>query len=532
MKRLVALFAALTAFSFAQAERILLIPLDSRPAAGQFAQMIGRMAAIDVRMPPYETLGQFTSPGNPDKILTWLEQQDLSDVVAVVASTDMIAYGGLIPSREEGVSVSLALSRLRRLSEIVRKSSSTRLFAFSSTMRLVPTATKQKARWRMQLAKYVELRDKASRFPSLVNQSQLANLKSHVPVEQMRWYERTRVRNHEVQVQLVRMMGARRFDYLVIGQDDAREFGPHVPENKQLRAIVEQIGVAGLVYFCEGIDQHANVLLSRALLKANDWTPKVRIIYSDPAAATQFAAYESKPIGKSLEDQLLASGARVAEPGGNYDYSLFLNSPNPRASELEKFLKMLREEVDQGFPISVADINLSLKDGTSDPRVFAVLNDNARIFRLLSFAGWNTAGNTMGTAIPAANVYLLARRLRVDPLAREVAQREFLLHRFVNDISYHKITRPEAYRLLDSLPGATREETYGKQLAELNQFVQRDMLKHLTDTFRTQFLGQRFFAGTDQFVFVDLSDIKIFLPWPRVYEVRLEFRLQAKLLTP
>jgi len=53
----------------AHAERILLVPLDSRPASGQFPQLIAKIADIDVRMPPYESLGRFTNPGSPDSIL-------------------------------------------------------------------------------------------------------------------------------------------------------------------------------------------------------------------------------------------------------------------------------------------------------------------------------------------------------------------------------------------------------------------------------------------------------------------------------
>jgi len=42
-----------------------------QPAAGQFAQMIGNIAGIDVRQPPYEDLGRFTNPGSPEAILAW-----------------------------------------------------------------------------------------------------------------------------------------------------------------------------------------------------------------------------------------------------------------------------------------------------------------------------------------------------------------------------------------------------------------------------------------------------------------------------
>src|SRR5450432_2387847 len=113
--RFVAALSALVAAVLAHAadgqERVLLVPLDSRPAAGQFATMIGRMDSVDVRLPPYDSLGRFTSPGSPAAVLHWLETQDYHDVDAVIVSADMVAYGGLIASRVDDATESQALYR-------------------------------------------------------------------------------------------------------------------------------------------------------------------------------------------------------------------------------------------------------------------------------------------------------------------------------------------------------------------------------------------------------------------------------------
>jgi hypothetical protein len=514
----------------AKAERILLVPLDSRPAAGQFAQMIGNMANVEVVLPPLEMLGRFTTPGNPERILTWLENQDKRDVSAIIVSADMIAFGGLIPSRTDATSEALAVQRMERFADLRRTSPETRLFVFSSIMRLAPTATRQTAAWRMELARYMEFRDRHYRLKEAGALSRMHGLLPKIPVQELHRYDRTRQRNHAVQRELIRMTAERKFDYLVIGQDDAKPWGPHIPESQRLRAEVARREIGGLVYFCEGIDQHSNVLVSRALLTGADWTPSVKIVYSDPEGRSKFANYESKTIEESLRDQILASGARIARPDEDYDFALYVNTPGRSAERFARFLGELVHEVDQGFPVSVADINLA-NDGTSDPELFQALWENARMMRLLSFAGWNTAGNTMGTSIPAANVYLLARRLQVDPLQREVAQREFVLHRFVNDYAFHKFTRPQAYRIIDSDPAASRDETYGANLMQVDEFVRQDLQKHLDHFFRDQFLGRRFFAGTGQYVFSELKGVKVSLPWPRAYEVRLEFTLGAQPVT-
>lgn len=526
MRIVAAVLLALVAVA-AHAERIILVPLDSRPAAGQFAQMIAKIANVDVRMPPYETLGRFTTPGQPDKILDWLAAQDTKDVTAMVVSSDMIAYGGLIASRTNDVTADVAEARLHRLAAAVAKSPHVKLYIFSSTMRLLPTATRQASPWRLNLGRLMELEDKEQHAPSSSQRAEIGRLQKVVPAAEIKKYLATRARDHAVQVELVKMVAEKKIDYMSVGQDDARPYGPHVPETEGLRKLVEAENVGGRVYFCEGIDQHANVLISRALLKEAGWTPRVRIVYSDEMGKAKYASYESKTVRESLEDQLLASGARPMGPDGQYDYSLYLNVPRPRPAQFEAFLADLKNEIDQGFPVAVADINLG-PDGTADPLLFNGLWENTRIMKLLSFAGWNTAGNSMGTAIPAANVYLLARRLQVDPLVREVAQREFLLHRFVNDYAYHKYTRPEAYKMIDDIPGESREELDGAAAGEVNDFVRRDLTKHLERYFNDQFLGHRFFAGTGEYVFTGLTDVKIWLPWPRAYEVRLEFHLQAR----
>ena len=510
--------------------RILLIPLDSRPAAGQFASMIGAMAGVETRMPPYETLGRFTKPGSPEAIYEWLESQDLTGVRAIVASADMLAYGGLIASREDAATVNVAYDRLRRLIRFKReKAKGVRLYIFASTMRLAPTATKAAAPWRMNLAKYEEIKDRYERLRDPSLPAALERLRGKVPAAQIVRYERTRARNYEVQRRLIKLAIGPEIDYMIYGQDDAKPDGPHIQENARLKTLVETLKLGSKVFFCEGIDQHANVLMSRALLDpdaAGSWTPKIRVVYSDELGKERFAMYESKTIEASLADQMQASGAKLAVGDEPYDYSLYLNVPKRRDETFEPFLSQLKSDVDQGFPVAVADIDFRA-DGTGDRALYDAVIENGRAMRLLSYAGWNTAGNTMGTAIPAANVYLWSRRFGTDPLAREVAQREFLLHRLVDDSEYHRYTRPEAYRMLDALQGS-RDEAYGATYRAVDDFVRSDLTSRIEEVFTTQFKDRRFFAGTGQYEFRTLGPVRVHLPWPRAYEVRIDFHLKPE----
>ncbi len=66
-------------------------------------------------MPPRAELGNYLRPGNGDAIIRWLQSDQTRDVDAVVASSDMLAYGGLVASRVPGVPAGEAYVRLRAL---------------------------------------------------------------------------------------------------------------------------------------------------------------------------------------------------------------------------------------------------------------------------------------------------------------------------------------------------------------------------------------------------------------------------------
>ncbi len=511
-------------------KRVLLVPLDDRPATTQFTQMIGALAGVSVETPPAELLGRFTQPGRPEAILAWVEPR-IREYDAVVLNSDMVAYGGLIASRTDRTSYSLAIKRLRTWWRIRREAPDTEVYAFSTLTRLAPTATQASSGWRMDLARFVELREqyRTEKTPELENR--LVRLAQKIPAGELGRYDRIRDRNHRVQRELLRMTAAGAFDAMSLGQDDARPIGPHVPETARLKAMARNLGITAKAAFVEGIDQIGNLLLSRALAVHAGWQPAVRVVYADEAGRQKVAFYESDTVDNSLLDQITGSGARVARPGEAYDYSLYVNTPDPREYALDAFLTSMKSEVDQGMPVAVADVNLG-GSGTADPRVYDALTDQGRSSRVLAYAGWNTAGNTMGTTIPAANVYLLARRQGVDPVQREVALRTFILHRLVNDFEYHRFVRPLAYGLIDRTPGASREETTGPAFAKVDDLVRTDLGERLERRFREQLLGTKFFAGPRQYEVTALRDVDIRLPWPRAYEVKLDFRIDVSPVAP
>ncbi|MCX7799262.1 MAG: DUF4127 family protein [Fimbriimonadales bacterium] len=518
------LWAALAAAAVAawpQAARVVLVPIDDRPATGQFARMIGAIAGVEVQTPPAALLGRFTKPGDPDAVLSWLERQNLDEAEAAVVSAEMVCFGGLVASRTDATPLATALGRLERLERIRRAHPDTPFYVFATIPRVLPTATLESAPWREALGSYVTLRERIRQGQS-VDPRAWNRARSRTPKERLAAYDRMRARNEALLSRLIDDVADGVFDYLVIGQDDATSAGPHVPEGARLRRRVGQKGIGGKVYFCEGIDQHSNVLVSRAALRRAGWQPRVRVVLSEPDAGRRVAPYESKPLAKTLEDQILASGARPAADGQPADYTLFVNTLRPPRAPFERFCAELVGTLESGEPCAVADVNLG-EEGVADERLFRAIWQSNRAADLLAYAGWNTAGNTMGTTIPAANMALLARRMDLGEAA-EGARLTFLLHRFVNDFAYHRLVRPIAANLVRELqPRQPPFEVRGEALALAESFVRRALRSYAERYFRERFQATDPETGGPLW---ELSEVQAGLPWPRVYEAWIDFRVR------
>ena len=79
--------------------RVALVPLDDRPQCLQDLVLLGEVADAEVITLPRVVLGRFLKTGDGAAIARWLDGLDLTTLDAVVVSTDMLAYGGLMGSR-------------------------------------------------------------------------------------------------------------------------------------------------------------------------------------------------------------------------------------------------------------------------------------------------------------------------------------------------------------------------------------------------------------------------------------------------
>jgi hypothetical protein len=511
------------AFGQSLPDRVLLVPLDDRPAASQMPAMLGAIAGVQVDTPPRSMLGFFDQPGSPEDILAWLRTPGrLAQYDAVILSTDMMAFGGLIASRSSSTPYELARRRLYALWSLRQTVPDVPFYAFSSVMRLAPTATRETAAWRLLLARHAEVKAQHRLRPTAATRSSLRDLESRLPLWEIDRYEFSRQRNLQLSKDLVQMTGLGVFEATAFGQDDASPMGPHLTEVAEILKLAQETGAGSKVAFLQGIDQVASVLLARAIVEKAKLKLVLRPEFSDPLASSRIAAYESVPISESFRRQVETAGGQVGTTWSHV--VLAINTPGSTAEQVTSLFARIDRIGQMGRPVALADINLG-KTGTPDDRLIGHLTRPGELMKLIGFAGWNTAANTMGTVVPAAMIHEAAIRMNVNPMERSLKLRTFLLHRFISDWHYHRFTRPLAYQMIDQTPGATREELEPLQWQAVTSLVQTDLAARAQESFQRLLSGTTIKADERAYQITGLEDLTIRLPWPRAYEVEVDFKL-------
>jgi hypothetical protein len=522
--------------------RIILVPIDDRPAVGQFAQMIGAVADHEVIMPPESLLGRFTQPGDGARIEAWLRAQDYSRIDALIVSVDMLAYGGLIASRAPAVQLDQARGRLAFFGWFKRAHPQIPIYAFNAVMRVAPTASRASRRWREALARWAELEGRAGQpdDPKLEAElaAELEGLRRELDPQLIADYRAARARDLAINLAMIELVQAGAVDQLILLQDDARPDGLHRRDQERLRARLRELGLEARVPIYNGTDEGALSLVSRAIIERRRIPLRVAVIYSSERSRGVIAPYEDRPLEFTVESQLRASGARLAAKHEPADYTLYVNAPQTGESEFADLLARLSADLRAGRMAALSDVLFPAPHRSgADERIIAALGRERLLDRLTSYAAWNTAGNTLGTAIPHANLRVISRRLLGRDLARmaraETAHLAFLLHRLIGDYLYHDRVRLAINRRLrdefrdqmitDELP----PEIYQR----VNREVERELGGQMRMLFDNHFRGRAHPLAelVERLEVKGLEDLRIRLPWPRTFEVRVEYRLTTAL---
>lgn len=493
---------------------ILFVPLDDRPVTLQLPILLGRVAGRTVLAPPSALVGRYLAPGDGAGILRWLRSPAAAGADALIASTDMIAYGGLVASRVPGVSAADAGERLAELGTLKRDAALDFVGAFGTVMRLAPTGVPRQGLARDYYATGATV-DDIQAYANLPdppatpeNRRKAAALRAWIGPATLDAYLATRRRNLAVDERALAVAAGGGFDRLVIGQDDAGPVGLHLRDVAALERLRRDVGAKDVAAIEPGADELGMVLLGRALARDAGWAPSIRVVYSRPGGGALEDRLEFAPIDVTIARLIAASGARRVERGA--DVTLYVRVAGTPAAAETAFEDTIAGDVAAGRAATVADLTfLAGEPGPEQRELAEALVARGVAGRLDGFASWNTNANTVGTALGAALAVGAGRRLgRYDAHAHA----EFVLDRFIDDYAFHQFVRPPLNATFRALGADTTllDPELAREAAAQNR---ADLWPLALD------LLHRIYPGyTD-------AGLIVTLPWDRTFETRIDVRL-------
>lgn len=515
----------------AERARILLIPLDDRPPCLQFTQMIGEIGQADVVAPPRSLLGRFTEAGRPDEIKRWIDGQKIEQFDAAIISLDMLAYGGLVNSRVNHTSLDVALGRLKVLRDLKARAPRLPVYGFNVIMRLAPTADGRNESYRAKLTRWAELSPSANDNAQV--RAEVQKLESEIPAAALVDYKNARARNFAVNEQVVELVRSGVIDYLIFAQDDAKPRGVHVADRERLITAAQKNNLAEKIAVQPGADEVSMLLLARALNRKHNRAPRVAAVYSSETVRTSVAPFEDRPLHRTVSFHIAAAGARETASLEQSDLVFFVYGSRAEPGAAERFAAAVARSVAEGRRVIVADIDFKGDVQGGDPQFTEALRRRQVFPRLAGYAAWNTAGNTIGTALPHGLVFAVAAdqaaavvdQSRAKQISR--AQAKFLLHRLIDDYAYHSLVRPAANRFVRSQE-LGHKALSDRQQALLENFIRERLRPHVTRLWREFARNAPPPLDHGAFAVAGLSNFRLHLPWGRTFEAEIDFELKGR----
>ena len=516
LKFLIAALIIFTTTAQASAEKILFIPHDNRPVSCQQPAEVVAQLGYEIISPPNEFLTK------PDELWLWLNENARSASAAVVSS-DALLYGGLIPSRSHNIDADELFARVENFKALRENNRGLRLYVFGSLMRTPQFGTPGDieepdyyGEFGADIFQLTKLLDKQE-ISKLSGKEKfyLDNLERNIPDEILDDYFARRVKNLSATKKLIDFTDTEVIDYFVIGRDDNAPLSQTHRENRQLLAYMENIPKTKAQSHA-GIDEYAMLLLTRAVNDLRGDIPFVNVQFNRGVGAKTVPHYSDEEIGQTVRNEILIAGGMFVPSPARADFVLLVNTdPKGETYELhnsfppqvltkrqqkyfrrnaEQFAAQIEEALEKNLPAGVADINFA---NGSDNALMTELRDKNLLFKLQSYAGWNTATNTTGFALGTGILAKHMSRQSVDKL---------LARRYLDDWAYQANVRTQIADELSKLPdGLQIYINFGEHEAEI---IQRE--NRLMREFAEKNLPQ-------------WRNFTLSNPWHRMFECRIDF---------
>lgn len=512
-----------------QEKRIVLVPLDGRPPCRQFVIDAGHIGAFDVNVPPSTLQDYYSMPGDTAGMRNWLKEQ-LPGSHAAIISIDQLLYGGLLAARERELEPGNLEALIDFLREIHQANPDMPIYAFSILPRLSPQDTIDGYAERRDIMKYSRLvGKKAAGLP--VDEEEIQNLAESIPPKSLETYLAHFEKNKLLNERLAELAAEGVLSRLILGQDDGEEYGiPNIEKAEIISFIRERNIPEEKVFLTHGADEIALTILAEIKCRDVGFRPKVFTTYNCEKTAGMVMPYMAVTMSTSAQEKLRMLNSISVERQEDADFSLFLSANDWEEDTLGSRLssaKQLKNLTEEGRKAAIVDLTRHFS--SEEALLPILLRERVPLNSFIAYAGWNTASNSIGTAL-AQSLLFLARQKEVQTKGEVLTLSQynltFLHNRYLEDFYYLK-------EIIDKVNDSLKRVGY-RNTADLdlehnalwaNAMLQSALGEQAAVFRETPSVFAPFSIDTPEGpACLRVRDLGIYAayPWPRTFEIHLQ----------
>lgn len=402
--------------------RILYIPLDERPCNAIYPVTTAEAASeIEVVSLPTALMGAKKQAADTKKIWDFL-QANIVDADYAVLSTELLLYGGLLPSRLHHLTQNDLAEYEQKLRLLKQRYPEKKIFLSNLIMRTPRYNSSDEEpdyyeEYGERIFRFGWLNDKKDREGLLPDEKQeLADLIADVPEEIISDYETRRQFNVSVNLLNIRLTEQAIVDFLAIPQDDSAIFGYTAIDQKKVYQAIQKNHLKDRVMVYPGADEVGFTLMARAY---NDWLkrqPTIFVRYASTLGPELLPLYEDRLINESLKAHVMAVGMRLVDQADSADFILAYNVPGKKMQEswdqftdkrdvtydsyrhLLTFVEQIERDIKQGKKVGLCD---SAFANGGDLELIQLLDQKKVLSQLMCYKAWNTNCNSLGSTLSA-----------------------------------------------------------------------------------------------------------------------------------
>lgn len=451
-----------------------LLPLDERPVNVQLPADVAAITGTSLSTPPLQALPRGRAPGDRDALSRWLDAEAAGGAQEVIVSVDMLMHGGLIASRLSGSELPDSIARLEQLRRLRHAHPGLGLHAMALVQRAPDSyvALEEPEYWADHGRQLHALGAQLHRRLEETGIPPLQDL-TGVPAPVVSDFESRRLRNHMLNLYVLHLAEENVLASLALTADDTAGWSAGSAEQQWLRHWLRALPRARSTAMYPGADEVGAVLVARLLAQRYGRAPQIQLCCAEPAALARTPPYENQALQESLTQQLQMAGAEPA--GADPDAVLVVHAPaadghdmndgppsRPDPGAARATGRLIEEALRAKHAVSLADVRYP---NGSDPLLTDWLAERNLLLHLDAYSGWNTAGNTVGSALALQVATVLGR---TSGHLDSTAHRRALLRRILDDCLYQSMLRAHLRnRLGSSATSGERPEHLDQQAPEI-----------------------------------------------------------------